>query len=123
VAEIGEALAAFRATGARAQSTYHLILLAQALAACGRFGEGLSTLGEAASLVEETGERYVAAEIYRLEGNLLLAENGSAEAEASYRGRWRFRGRKRHARSNCAPPTISPACGRCAARARGRRIC
>ena len=84
VAEIRDALAAYRATGARTQSTYHLILLAQALAACGRYGEGLSALREAASLGEETGERYVAAEIHRLEGNLLLAENGSAEAEACY---------------------------------------
>ena len=84
VAEIREALTAYRTTGARFQSTYHLILLAQALAACGRYGEGLSTLLEAASLAEETGERYVEAEIYRLKANLLLAENGSAEAEASY---------------------------------------
>jgi predicted ATPase len=84
VAEIREALAAYRATGARIQSTYHLILLVQALAACGRYGEGLSALREAASLGEEIGERYVAAEILRLEGNLLLPENGSAEAEACY---------------------------------------
>jgi predicted ATPase len=56
----------------------------QALAACGRYGEGLSALREAASLGEEIGERYVAAEIHRLEGNLLLAKNGSAEAEACY---------------------------------------
>ena len=84
VAEIREALAAYRATGARFQSTYHLILLAQALAACGHCGEGLSALREAASLAEETGERFVDAEIYRLEGNLLLAENNSAEAEACY---------------------------------------
>jgi predicted ATPase len=84
VAEIRDALAAYRATGARVQSTYYLILLAQALAACGRYGEGLSTLREAASLAEETGERYVAAEIDRLQDNLLLAENGSAEAEACY---------------------------------------
>ena len=84
VDEIREALAAYRATGARFQSTYHLILLAQALAACGRYGEGLSALREAAALVDETGERYFEAEIHRLEGNLLLAENGSAEAEACY---------------------------------------
>jgi class 3 adenylate cyclase/predicted ATPase len=84
VDEIREALAAYRATGARFQSTYHLILLAQALAACGRYGEGLSALREAAALVDETGERYFEAEIHRLEGHLLLAESGSAEAEACY---------------------------------------
>jgi predicted ATPase len=84
VTAIREALAAYRATGARFQSTYHLILLAQALAARDRCGEGLAALREAASLVEKTGERYFEAEIHRLEGNLLLAENGSAEAEACY---------------------------------------
>ena len=35
-------------------------------------------------LVAETGERYVEVEIHRLQGNLLLARNGSAEAEACY---------------------------------------
>ena len=58
--------------------------LAQALAACGRRDEGRAVLREAAALVEETGERCFEAEIYRLEGNLLLDENGSAEAEACY---------------------------------------
>ena len=84
VAEIREALAAERATGARIQGTYHLVLLAEALAACGRCGEGLSALREAASLAEEIGERYVKAEIHRLEGKLQLAENGLAEAETCY---------------------------------------
>jgi predicted ATPase len=58
--------------------------LTQALAACGHYGEGLATAREATTLVEETGERMVEAEIHRLEGNLLLAENGWAEAEACY---------------------------------------
>jgi len=86
VAEIREALAAYRATGARFQSTYHLILLAQALAACGRHHEGLDALHEAEALVEETGERYVEAEIRRLQGKLLSGQagNGSAAAERGY---------------------------------------
>ena len=84
LAEIRGALAAYRATGARLQMTYHLVLLAQALADCDRHGEGLGALREAAALAEETGERFAEAEIHRVEGNLLLAENGSAEAEACY---------------------------------------
>jgi len=35
-------------------------------------------------LAEGRGERFIEAEIHRLHGNLLLAENGSAEAEACY---------------------------------------
>ena len=84
VAEIREALDAYRATGARFQTTYHLVLLAQALAACGRYDEGLAALREAATLVAETDERYVEAEIHRVEGNLRLAEDGSVEAELCY---------------------------------------
>jgi predicted ATPase len=83
-AEIREALKAYRATGARAQSTYHLVLLAQALAACGRANEGLAAVREAAVLAEETGEHFVEAEIHRVEGNLHLATNGMAAVEACY---------------------------------------
>jgi class 3 adenylate cyclase/predicted ATPase len=85
-AEIGMGMTAYGATGARFQSTYHRTLLAQALSGCGRHGEGLDALREAATMVEETGERYFEAEIHRLEGNLLLAQsaNQSAQAEARY---------------------------------------
>jgi class 3 adenylate cyclase/predicted ATPase len=85
ITEMRVALAAYRATGARFQITSHLILLAQALTACGRHDEGLSALHEAGALVEETGERYVVAEINRLRGNLLLAQGeGVTAVEASY---------------------------------------
>ena len=84
VAEIREALSAYRSTGARFQGTHHLILVAHALAARGHHDEGLAALREAGVLADETGERYVQAEIHRLEGVLLLAKNGSAEAEACY---------------------------------------
>ena len=60
------------------------MLLVQALAACGRHDEGLAALRQATALVEETGERYVEAEIHRLEGNLLLATDDTAAAEACY---------------------------------------
>lgn len=78
------ALGAYRATGARFQSTYHLVLLAQALAARGRRDEGFAALRDAMTVTEETGERFVEAEIHRVEGNLWLGGNGSAEAETCY---------------------------------------
>jgi predicted ATPase len=84
LAEIRGALAAYRTTGARLQMTYHLVLLAQALANCGRHGEGLGALREAAALAEGTDERFAEVEIHRVKGNLLRAENSFAEAEACY---------------------------------------
>jgi len=87
VAEIREALAAYGATGARFRTTDHLVLLAQALAACGRYGAGLAALREAMTFAEETGERFVEPEIHRLRGDLLLRQTrgSSAEAEECYR--------------------------------------
>jgi len=82
--EMREALTAYRATGARLQSTQHLILLAEALFACGQYKEALSALDETEALVNETGERYLEAEIHRLRGNLLLAQGDRAAAERCY---------------------------------------
>lgn len=82
--EIREGLAAYRATGARFQTTYYLVLLAQALAACGRHSEGLAAVRDAAALAEETDERFVEPEIHRVQGNLLLAASGTVEAEVCY---------------------------------------
>jgi predicted ATPase len=82
VAEIREALGAYRATGARFQNTQHLTLLAEAEAACGRYEQAVAVLREARQVVEETGEHYVEAEIHRLQGNLLLAQSARATAKA-----------------------------------------
>jgi class 3 adenylate cyclase/predicted ATPase len=85
--EIRDAMAAYRATGARFQRTHQLTLLAEAAAACGHPDDGVAALNEAAEFAAQTDERYIEAEIYRLRGNLLLAQhaNGSAEAEPCYR--------------------------------------
>ena len=84
VAEIKQAIAAYRATGTRLQSTHHLTLLAQAHLARGQYGEGLEVLREAEALVPDSGERFVEAEIHRLKGDLRLAGNGPAGAEPCY---------------------------------------
>ena len=41
-------------------------------------------MSEALAEVEQTGERYTEAEIYRLRGEMLLAQGNDAEAEASF---------------------------------------
>jgi class 3 adenylate cyclase/predicted ATPase len=86
ITEIREALTDYRATGTRFQCTYHLVLLAQVLAGCGHGDEALAVLREATALAEQTGERFVEAEIHRVEGNLRSAKNanGSDVAEVCY---------------------------------------
>jgi predicted ATPase len=60
--------------------------LADACGKDGQAGEGLSLLAEALAIVRRTGERWWEAELYRLQGELLLAlswEN-HVEAEACF---------------------------------------
>src|SRR5215831_12473700 len=51
---------------------YFLGLLAVALAGGGKSREGLEVLAGGLAVIEETGERYFEAELYRLRGELLL---------------------------------------------------
>jgi tetratricopeptide (TPR) repeat protein len=60
-----------------------LYSLAEAQANLDRPQEGLSTLAEALTLVEETNERYYEAELYRLKGKLLLLQGDEDGAEVS----------------------------------------
>jgi adenylate cyclase len=80
VSEMRNALAAYRATGARLQSSHHAVLLAEVLATCRRCDQALTVLREATGIVRETGECYLETEIHRLHGNLLLAEESDGSA-------------------------------------------
>ena len=57
--------------------------LAEAQREAEQIQEGLSTLAEALEYVQETDERYYEAELYRLNGELLLSKGNEIEAEAS----------------------------------------
>jgi predicted ATPase len=57
--------------------------LATARAKAGCVEEGLDTLAEALSLVEETDERYMEAELYRLRAELLIMQGNEEEASSS----------------------------------------
>jgi predicted ATPase len=90
LAHIHQGLAAWQATGTQAGRPHHLLLLAEAYRdahhMCGRdgqAGQGLNALDEALALVEESGGRYFEAEIYRLKGELLLAQAGGVEMLAA----------------------------------------
>ena len=74
LAQMGQGLAAYRATGTVGWQPYSLALLAEAQAKAGRADEGLSVLAEAFMLVDKTGEQFYAAELHRLQGELLLQQ-------------------------------------------------
>jgi len=75
-------LAAWRATGAGLHQPYFLALMAAASAQGGHLGDGLQGIREAMACVETLGERWWEAEIYRLTGELLLAQDGHRADEA-----------------------------------------
>jgi predicted ATPase len=98
IVQIRQGLAIWGATGAEMSRLYFLILLAEAYGKAGQAEEGLSTLSEALTLVNRTGERFYEAELYRLKGELSLQSrqvktsqdksevtNPQSEAEACFR--------------------------------------
>jgi predicted ATPase len=72
IAQMTHGIAAYRATGAEAGRHYWLGMLAEAYGKAGQRDAGLTALTEALALVEKNGECYYEAELYRLQGDLLL---------------------------------------------------
>ena len=75
---------ALRATGMMAWTLHAFALLAEACGIAGEFEESLSWLNRALQVVETTGIAWVAAELNRRKGQLLLRQNDDA-AEELYR--------------------------------------
>jgi DNA-binding SARP family transcriptional activator/predicted ATPase len=88
IAQIHEGMTAEQTMGIRLHLSATLCTLAEALVKAGQPEEGLDTLDEALALVEQTDERHWEAELYRVQGELLLMEgddaSASAAAEASF---------------------------------------
>jgi predicted ATPase len=82
LAQMQQGLAAWRATGAEVFQPYGLALLAEASAQVGQHEAGLSLLAEALAMTNDKGERRWEAELYRLQGELLLARSAEHHAEA-----------------------------------------
>jgi len=89
VAEMQQGLAAYRGIGAGLGLTHYLALLAEAYAQAGQTAAGLAVVAEALGVVDKDGERFCEAELYRLQGELRWAQEGTgpkaAEAEAYFR--------------------------------------
>ena len=82
--QLCQALASWRATGARAKVPTFLGVLASAFARAGDTKMGLSTTAEALEMVAEHGEHLNEAELLRLEGTL-HEKHQPAAAERSFR--------------------------------------
>jgi predicted ATPase len=72
IAQLQSGLSEYRATGARLWVPYQLALLAEAYGKAARIEDGLAALDDALAAVNETGERWYEAELYRLKGTLML---------------------------------------------------
>jgi predicted ATPase len=75
IAQIQQGLTDFQATGGRLRLPYYLALLAEASGRSGQVEKGLRLLNEALSEMQQTGEHCWEAELYRLQGDLLLAHS------------------------------------------------
>jgi predicted ATPase len=91
IAQMQQELAARRSMGVRVWVPTCLGLLAEVYGGVGQAAKGSCLLAEAHREVAETHERFYAAELYRLQGELLLAQVGTkaqgtrcAEAEACF---------------------------------------
>jgi TOMM system kinase/cyclase fusion protein len=82
MAQVRQGIAAWRATGAAMLVPYLCTVLADVAAHLGHPADGLQTLAEAHTLVEQHDERWWEAEVCRLRGILLLQHPGTPQAEA-----------------------------------------
>ena len=76
IAQMCQGLAAYRATGSELALTVFFALLADEYRKAGQPEEGLAVLAEAFAQADKSGERWYEAELYRLKGELLLAQTG-----------------------------------------------
>jgi predicted ATPase len=85
ITQMHEAMAAAESTDIRLIMVGVLRALGYAQGRAGRPGEGLNTLSQAFTLLEQTNERRWEAELYRVRGDLLHMQGDDPEAEVSYR--------------------------------------
>jgi predicted ATPase len=78
-------LIALRATGTESWMPHYIALLAKACESAGQVEEGLTLSDEALQIVETTGVHWLAAELNRLKGQLLLRQGHAEAAEELYR--------------------------------------
>jgi predicted ATPase len=81
-----QGLASMRTAGTEVGRTTYLALLVEAYGAVAQADHGLSLLAEARTIIDQNGQRYVEAELHRLEGELRLlqTEPDASQAERCF---------------------------------------
>src|SRR5262249_25897014 len=84
IAQMGQGMAAWRATGAEVDQPYFLALLADAYGQAGQVDNALALLEEALVVAHDYEDMYWAPEAYRLKGDLLLSHDHPDERKAEF---------------------------------------
>jgi TOMM system kinase/cyclase fusion protein len=82
IAQMRQGMTAWQATGTEVDRLYYQALLADIYGQAGQAKAGLHVLAEALTVVDAIEERYYEAELYRLQGELLLARATEHDTEA-----------------------------------------
>ena len=83
--QLRDGLDGMRVLGAELRLPYYFALLAETLGRAGQMGEALASLSTGFAFVSKNGEAWAAAELHRVQGDLLAAQGNSGAARASYR--------------------------------------
>jgi predicted ATPase len=85
ISRLRSCLSAYRATGAELYVPHYIALLVSAYEIAGQIEDAVTQLDDALQIVETTGERWLAAELNRHKGQLLLRQGHPEAAEELYR--------------------------------------
>jgi predicted ATPase len=107
IAQMDQGLAAFLVLKSRWLRTYFLSLLAEAYGRTGQTEKGLDALTEALASADRTGERFYETEIYRLKGELTLAQSSVQRLESSVQGNQKAKGKRQKAKIETDPRPLT----------------
>jgi predicted ATPase len=88
IAQMCQGLEALRSTGAEIERPWLLSALAMAYGHAGQTSEGLTVLDEALATVDKTGKHLDEAGLYRIKGELLLAQEATEHKAQDTRQQW-----------------------------------
>jgi adenylate cyclase len=84
LAQLREGLEGLRRLSAELRLPYYFTLLAETFGRAGQIREALASLSTAFAFASKNGEEWAAAELHRVQGELLAAEGNFESARASF---------------------------------------